>query len=209
MQWLRKTAGVSDEQVLGIGDVAQFMSPADIGLVHAPKADRVVIEQFKSDHGSASVLVPCADATHTNQPCLCAFLRYRESAHEHFYCDCCERIPIGTMWSCKQCSDVVYTLCDACHELYEHQCGEMEQIDKPMSLADSLSYADECREVAPKRAPCNVLRSDPTEQDKGDSSGEDGEDAGSSSSQCSQEESSQEVENESDQASGSQWCTVQ
>lgn len=140
MKWVKRFKSLPDSEILSPFEVADVLTPAAIGICSNDmvKSNVQVLKQFKTEKdlmNTNTVLMPCDDPKHAHaQPCYCKCRQYRNRAHILFTCDICNEVPIGCLYACAECDDIVHTLCEKCFTLYEHGCGSrMEVFTEPLA----------------------------------------------------------------------------
>jgi len=159
MEW---TAKVHNSEIVFVGDLSALnLSPTMMGLgARQDVLNHVkVLDQFKKVNGlDGTVLMNCGNTGHPIQPCYCKCMEYRENAHLEFYCNICNGRPIGKLYACAECDDIVYNLCQECFDQYEHGCGEMQVIEKPLSKKELSLQIQKWKAVEKVRDPVNSKR---------------------------------------------------
>jgi hypothetical protein len=162
LQWAKRVQHVPENSVLMVGDASDLFPPSALGLCtpSVRKSNVAVLKQFKALHGlTDTVLMPCKDVNHASvQPCYCACAAYRERAHIEMSCDICGCVPVGSMYTCAECDDIVHSLCEQCYGEYDHGCGEMARFSKPMNEKVLRQHVDRWRRVRKVREPCNTKK---------------------------------------------------
>jgi hypothetical protein len=143
--WIKKINGLPEDNILMIGDIADYLSPTQMGFgnQYEIELEDTIIQVWKKKYKD-SLLINCENEKHQDvQPCYCRFMKFRQDyidkCNIYINCDGCKVSHfLGIRYNCKTCLETnnMYDLCSECFKTKanQHEHQDFQEITTPWTL---------------------------------------------------------------------------